>query len=579
MNLYLVLPLLACMSSCMLAVAVLSRDATRLASRLAAAVAICGAWWAFCEVMWTAASDGEVAHWFIRASSFGWIFIGPIVLHLFIELTDHSLRHRFWLRPALYLPSALLALADVMTTWVHPQIVRLSWGWGFETGPLFPVAFAIATGTLAGALVMAFKNIHNFGSPAEQRQTLWLFVGLLVPLVVASMTDGVLPMLGHHLPRLGAASITLLVASVAWTFHHYGYSLLAPGNLGAEILSTLREGVALVRLDGRIHSTNPGMGRLLGIRPAELEGRSMAELLDVDLAEPLQETTEFECNLTPDGAPPFPVSICTSLLRDKLGNSIGLVLTARDLREIESLRSRLITSGRLASVGQLAAGIAHEINNPVAYVRANLSMLSSVLDGLESKLPAGDPAVCQEFSDGRELIEESLEGVDRVAAIVRDVKGFSHAGEGPQQSVELNPLLDSVLRVAEPQLRHTATVARDYGEALSVRGAPQELKQVFMNLIINASHAVEGEQAIRLVTRGDGDRVIIEVRDEGCGIPPDQIARVFDPFFTTKRVGEGTGLGLSISYQIVQRHGGDLSVESVPGQGTCFRVELPAADD
>ena len=578
MNLYLLLPLSSCLACCMLVVAVLTRDSTRVASRLVAGVALCGAWWAFCEVMWSTAYQREAADWLIRLSSLGWMTIGPAILHLFIELTGHPLRNRRWLRPALYLPVALFVLVDFTTPWIHPGVVHTSWGWSFEVGPLFPVALALSGGMVAGGLMMAFRNIRNFGSPAEQRQTRWLLVGVLIPLLVATFTDGLLPILGHHLPRLGAASITLLMGSIAWTLHRYGYSLLAPGNYGTEILATLREGVALLRPDGRVHSTNPEMGRLLGALPSELEGRAMAEFIDAQLGDALEEISELTCNMTPPGEAPVPVSICTSLLRDKLGNPIGLVLVARDLREVESLRSRLITSGRLASVGQLAAGIAHEINTPTAYVRANLGTLASIIDSLESKLPSDDPGTRVELQDSRELIEESLEGIDRIAAIVRDVKGFSHAGEDTPESVELRPLLESVLRVAAPQLRHSANIVRDYGDELSVRGAPQELKQVFLNLIINASQAVEAGEAIRLVTRGRGDSVTIEVRDEGCGIPADQIDRVFDPFFTTKQVGEGTGLGLSISYQIVQKNGGNLSVESEPGRGTCFRVELPAAD-
>lgn len=578
MNLYLLLPLSSCLACCMLLVAVLARDSTRAASRLAAGVAACGAWWALCEVMWSAAHEREAAHWLICLSSLGWMTIGPAILHLVIELTGHPLRDRRWLRPALYAPPALLALADLTTSWVHPEVVRSSWGWNFEVGPLFPAGLALAAGTVTTGLVMAFKNIRNFGSPADQRQTKWLLVGVLMPLLVATFTDGVMPILGHHFPRLGAASITLLVASIWWTFHRYGYSLLAPGNYGTEILATLREGVALIRLDGRIHSTNPGMGQLLGAEPADLEGYAMADLIDAPLFDVMEEINELTCNLTPRADSPVPVSICTSLLRDKLSNPIGLVLVARDLRELESLRSHLITSGRLASVGQLAAGIAHEINNPAAYVRANLGTLAGIVDSLASKLPADDPRTRVDLTDSRELIEESLEGVDRIAAIVRDVKGFSHAGEDTPESVELRPLLESVLRVAAPQLRHSAKIVRDYGDALSVRGAPQELKQVFLNLIINASQAIAAGEIIELVTRACGDCVAIEVRDEGCGIPADQIERVFDPFFTTKRVGEGTGLGLSISYQIVQRNGGNLSVESKPGRGTCFRVELPAAE-
>jgi len=144
--------------------------------------------------------------------------------------------------------------------------------------------------------------------------------------------------------------------------------------------------------------------------------------------------------------------------------------------------------------------------------------------------------------------------------------------------VALNPLLDSVLRVAAPQLRFGAAIVRDYGDVPPVRGASQELKQVFLNLVVNASQVVDEGDEIRVATRAEGNRVVVEVHDEGCGIPAEQMSRVFDPFFTTKPVGEGTGLGLSISYQIVRNHKGDLSVESEVGKATCFRVELPVAD-
>jgi signal transduction histidine kinase len=264
--------------------------------------------------------------------------------------------------------------------------------------------------------------------------------------------------------------------------------------------------------------------------------------------------------------------VSTAILRDRQGFPIGLVLVARDLREIASLRSRLVTSGRLAAVGQLAAGIAHEINNPIAFVRANLGTLRGLLPGLAK----GDGA-CP-LHEAEELLDESLDGVDRVVAIVRDVKSFSHAGGGPRESVDLNALLDAVLRVAAPQLRYAGRIERRYGTVPAVLGDPQELKQVFLNLVLNASQAVSGTQAIRIVTESAAGRVVACVEDDGCGIAPEVIAHIFDPFFTTKRVGEGTGLGLAIAYQIVRKHGGELSVESRMGAGTAFRVELPAAD-
>jgi two-component system NtrC family sensor kinase len=180
--------------------------------------------------------------------------------------------------------------------------------------------------------------------------------------------------------------------------------------------------------------------------------------------------------------------------------------------------------------------------------------------------------------EGEELVDESLDGVERVVAIVRDVKSFSHAGRGPREVVELNPLLDAVLRVAAPQLRYGGRIERRYGEIPPVLGDSQELKQVFLDLLLNASQAVAEQQAIRIETRHEGDRVVVCVEDDGCGIPAELIGNIFDPFFTTRDIGEGAGLGLSIAYQIVRKHGGELSVDSVPGRGTRCRVELPAAE-
>jgi signal transduction histidine kinase len=202
--------------------------------------------------------------------------------------------------------------------------------------------------------------------------------------------------------------------------------------------------------------------------------------------------------------------------------------------------------------------------------------MGSLLDTVHAKLSAKvvhelDP----ELEEGRELVDESLGGVDRVAAIVRDVKDFSRAGGGERERIALQPLLEAVLRVARPQLPAGCRIERCYQEIPEVGGSSQELKQVFLNLLINAIQAMDGEGAIRLGTAHQAGRVIVSVEDEGCGIPEDAIEHIFDPFFTTKPVGKGTGLGLSISYQIVRNHGGEISVASRAGVGTTFRVTLP----
>jgi signal transduction histidine kinase len=256
------------------------------------------------------------------------------------------------------------------------------------------------------------------------------------------------------------------------------------------------------------------------------------------------------------------------------------VLVIRDLREVVSLRSRLITSGRLAAVGQLAAGIAHEINNPIAYVQSNMNLLHEHWGVVKTEFEKSAPGSVIEkiLEDGGEMIEESGEGLSRVAEIVRDVGGFSRPSHLERESVDLNKLLDTAARVAHPQLRHRATLERRYGELPLVPCMAQELMQVFLNLLLNAAQSMEMVGTIRLVTEHDGDRVWIHVIDDGKGMDPETLERIFTPFFTTKPVGEGTGLGLSISHQIIEKHGGKIDVESTPGEGTTFHISLPVED-
>jgi signal transduction histidine kinase len=271
----------------------------------------------------------------------------------------------------------------------------------------------------------------------------------------------------------------------------------------------------------------------------------------------------------------IPVAVTSQMLPDRRGLDFAHLVVIRDLREVAALRSQLVTSGRLAAIGQLAAGIAHEINNPMAFVRTNLSLLREHWESLQ-KDPMPDPEErSRVFVEGEELLEESLEGVARACAIVRDINNFSHAGSGRREHVDLHALLQNVLRVAAPHLHGSLDVECDFAPVPTAWGASQELKQVFLNLVLNAAQAMGSEGRLRVTTRREAEHVLVQVSDNGCGIPEGSMEKVFDPFFTTKPVGEGTGLGLFISYQIVRNHGGDLTVESNPGDGTTVTVRLP----
>lgn len=266
---------------------------------------------------------------------------------------------------------------------------------------------------------------------------------------------------------------------------------------------------------------------------------------------------------------------------------------------LHDTQQQLVQSEKMASIGQLAAGVAHEINNPIGYVNSNIRSLKtyvgqllSVMDSYEAReasLPPEDRAAiasAKEAADFQflredihQLISESEEGTERVRKIVQDLRDFSRS-ESTQdwQAADLHQGLDSTLNVASNEIKYRADVVREYGPLPRVDCLPSQLNQVFMNLFVNAAQAMpEGQRGTITVRTGmeGGDRVWIEVADNGRGIPQAVIDRIFDPFFTTKPVGKGTGLGLSLSYGIVQKHNGKISVSSTPGAGTTFRITLP----
>jgi PAS domain S-box-containing protein len=403
-------------------------------------------------------------------------------------------------------------------------------------------------------------------------------VSVLVPFSVATTTDLLLPILGIRAPRLGCASLILWGALVWWSVYRFRVPILSPQRFGREILALLPNGVVVVRLDGHVRMANAAFGRLVGCAPENLVGRPIDSLIESDDEPTRDDSDESECQLVAADERRIPVSVSRAALRDADGAAIGYVLMARDLREIASLRSRLVTSGRLAAVGQLAAGIAHEINNPVAYVRSNIGLMQRHWEAAGAALAKTDQAAQIEpvLIDGAELLSESAEGVDRVVAIVHDVGGFADRNAGERELVVLSELLDTAVRVATPQLRHRAAIERCYETLPLVRCVPQEVIQVFLNLLLNAAQSIEEYGTIRLVTRPQGDGVEVRVEDDGRGLEPGALDRIFDPFFTTKPAGEGTGLGLAISQQIVAKHRGEISGTPLPQGGACFRVWLPS---
>jgi two-component system, NtrC family, sensor kinase len=268
------------------------------------------------------------------------------------------------------------------------------------------------------------------------------------------------------------------------------------------------------------------------------------------------------------------------------GEARRQLVVAQDLTEKRYLEQQSIQNDRLAAMGVLTAGIAHEINNPISYMLANLDLLRQWEDELEQHLPALPglpPELLEQMSEARSVIADCIEGSLRIGDIVRSMRLLSHTGQGEE---ELNPVdihrsLDAVLHIAQGELKSTARLKQEYARSLPmVLGNEGRLGQVFLNLIINAVHAMRpgspSEHMLHIRSRLEAGQVRIDISDTGHGIPPEVLPRIFDPFFTTKPAGIGTGLGLSISHAIIQKMGGSMRVESQVGQGTTFSLLLPA---
>ena len=279
-------------------------------------------------------------------------------------------------------------------------------------------------------------------------------------------------------------------------------------------------------------------------------------------------------------------------LKQKLAELIEL--NAR----LDETNNKLLQSEKLASIGQLAAGVAHEINNPIGYVSSNLNALTGYVNDLLAIDAAYGEAeqhyaqsMPQAFarahqlkveadhgfivSDMHHLLGESREGLERVRKIVNDLKDFARVGGTGWQRVDVHDGLESTLNIVWNEIKHKAEVDREYGELPEIWCIPSQINQVFMNLLTNAAQSIKDYGHIVLHSGRDGDSVWLEVQDDGAGIAAENLEHIFEPFYTTKPVGKGTGLGLSLSWGIIQRHHGRIEVSSALGNGTTFRVILP----
>jgi PAS domain S-box-containing protein len=339
--------------------------------------------------------------------------------------------------------------------------------------------------------------------------------------------------------------------------------------------------------DGIVETWNKGAERLFGYSSAEMVGKpillTVPEHYRAEHEEAALRVVErggvdsFQTVRVTKEGKLVDVSIMLSPITDLDGRMVGTAVIARDVSQQVKLQERLVLADRMASLGTLAAGMAHEINNPLTCISGNLEVLVEELREIGGGSPSG------RLKELKGMVFDARGGAERIRTIVRGLMTFSHGDEERRAVVEVTPILDLSVAMAFYELRKRARVVKDYGQAPRVFADDARLGQVFINLLVNAAHAIgeggapDGDEIHVSTSTDDQGRAVVEIRDTGSGIPLALLGRLFDPFFTTKPVGIGAGLGLSICRNIVTSLGGELTARNNDGPGATFRVAIPAA--
>jgi len=590
----------------------------------------------------------EVADAWARTAYLGIPLIPPaMIAFTFSVLRIKRLRFVLWASAGL--GCALLVLCQ-RGGLVIGDVVRYWWGYRSLYGPLgvVMVLFHAATLVFCTALFLRDLRAAPKGS-ARWHRSRHLCIGfasvcLAVVDFFASYGIAVYP--------FGFAVVVVFIALLARAVDRYRLVDLTPAFAAEEVLATMQGAVVVADAEGEIQLANRAAQELLGRREHELRGTRLAEVLEAGEA-PYRERLMVWQNRAGES---IDVTVSATTLHDPRGVRVGVVYVAADVsarrraeqrlkalngtleqrvgersadlekraralewalddrhhaeeelrRAYEELRAtqrQLVHSEKIAAIGQLAAGVAHEINNPIAYVLSNLESLRPLVEELvrtvgeyerlAAAVLAGDREGLKELERLRassseqgalaylsrelpEMLSDMLDGVERVRTIVANLRSFARR-ETEWQEVDLRAQLERALALVSNELKYTCAVETELGPLPLVRGNANELVQVFVNLLLNAHQAIEGSGTIRISGRSTADEVTLRIEDSGCGIPETMLKRIFEPFYTTKEATKGTGLGLSIVHRILESHGGRIEVESTVGVGSRFTLHLPIA--
>ena len=542
-------------------------------------------------VIWRfAANDVQVAFAGLVVTWIGVATVPPLWLLLAARYARiRSFERRPALAVALFVPS-LFTLLAVATTREHQLFFRSFSPRGLpERGPLFYAYLAFAYPMVIAGIGLFLVNARRMLTANGWPRCLLLAGAALLPTGASLLFIARLwPMAYDPTPAMLGCSLVIL------TFGEFRYQLLQALPLArGDVIDYLRDGIVIADAAGLVIDANPGALTILGCKLADVRGARLGALLAPlgGSATEIESLSESFEQLAPDAAA-APVEFSTrqerrieitaKCLRAPEGEALGRFAVLRDRTDERRTEALLRQSQKLETVGILVAGVAHEVNNPLAFVSANLGQLEQMAALVSKRLAAFENDEAEELAEMPQLVAECQDGIGRIRRIVDAMQRFSRLPSDEFVAVDLNLVVEEAIRLADLHSNRDVLVQALLEPDLPfVQGSASRLEQVFLNLLVNAKHALAERPAgrIEVATRLAGNVVEVSVRDDGPGVPAEMRHRVFDPFFTTKGPERGTGLGLSIAFDIVREHGGVLELRPSSDGGACFVTHLPPHAD
>ena len=570
MHFYAVIPVVAILVSAAFGAVSVAWNSDRRASAPMCAIFACTGAWALLDLLTFLVADPAIARFWIQWMHLPALLLGPSTTWLLGQLLPQVGDRLHRLARAGFAIAVILGIAAALLPGSLVGVVATDWGsWMARYGIVSILIVPIGTVLpLIAGYEASRVEVRSHSEKADKSRAHAVIVVVSISLLAAISTEYVMPLLELPAPRLGALAIAM-TSAVMWlrVLHTSDDLALTPEGMARAMLDELHDGVVLVQLDGTILASNMRFTEMTGRPNSDLMGTSLASRVETSIAEICAGLEDRESSLQHGDGGSLPVSLSSSIARDRDGDAIGAVVVFRDRREIDALRRRLLASGRLAAIGELAAGIAHEVNNPISFIRSDFNLLSQRLEEIREHTsnasgPENDTAIIERV--GRR-IEVALEGIERVAEVVGDVRGFAHVGGAGQGGSDPAVLVEGAMRLARLQRGDDVELRVTHNDRSEWIESGQELKQVLLALILVLVERLEKGGTVKAALESNGDTLRITLVAERLLEDADTTIRHFEILAAGELGDSHSEFGLAIAAELIDQMGASLSfIETAP---------------